>query len=86
VPVDIGGVEQSQGHSGPHKAGRGTLYPGYVFELNKGYPCPRHKAALQYLGPTAIHRRSWVFMDHIPWTGCPRVRPPDPQQSLFDQV
>jgi ribonuclease HII len=61
-------------------------YPGYDFELNKGYPCPRHKAALQYLGPTAIHRRSWVFMDHIPWTGCPRVRPPDPQQSLFDQV
>ena len=59
-------------------------FPGFDFELNKGYPCPRHKAALQYLGPTAIHRRSWVFMDHIPWTGCPRVRPPDPQQSLFD--
>ncbi|MGH9149712.1 MAG: ribonuclease HII [Acidimicrobiales bacterium] len=42
-------------------------YPGYDFELNKGYPCPRHKAALQYLGPTAIHRRSWVFMDHLAW-------------------
>jgi ribonuclease HII len=22
-------------------------YPGYDFELNKGYPCPRHKMALQ---------------------------------------
>jgi ribonuclease HII len=61
-------------------------YPGYDFEFNKGYPCPRHKAALQGMGPTAIHRRSWVFMDHIPWTGVPRVRPPeppDPQGSLF---
>jgi ribonuclease HII len=59
-------------------------HPGYDFERNKGYPCPRHKAALQWMGPTAIHRRSWVFMDHLPWTGVPRVAPPDPQQSLFD--
>lgn len=44
-------------------------YPGYDFDLNKGYPCPRHKMALQAWGPTAIHRRSWVFMDHIPWGG-----------------
>ncbi len=58
-------------------------YPGFDFEYNKGYPCPRHKAALQWYGPTAIHRRSWVFMDHLPWTGCPRVRPPDPQGVLF---
>ena len=47
-------------------------YPGYDFELNKGYPCPRHKAALAAWGPTAIHRRAWVFMDHIPWGGVPR--------------
>jgi ribonuclease HII len=47
-------------------------YPGFDFELNKGYPCPRHKAALQAYGPTAIHRRSWVFMDHLPWRGLPR--------------
>jgi ribonuclease HII len=57
-------------------------YPAYDFEFNKGYPCPRHKAALQWQGPTAIHRRSWVFMDHIPWTGVPRV-PGGPQQTLF---
>lgn len=58
-------------------------FPGYDFERNKGYPCPRHKAALQGMGPTSIHRRSWVFMDHLPWTGVPRIRPPDPQLSLF---
>jgi ribonuclease HII len=40
-------------------------YPGYDFELNKGYPCPRHKMALAAYGPTAIHRRSWVFMEHL---------------------
>ena len=59
-------------------------FPGYDFEHNKGYPCPRHKMALAGMGPTAIHRRSWVFMDHIPWTGIPRLRPPDPQLALFD--
>ena len=44
-------------------------FPVYDFEFNKGYPCPRHKAALQAWGPSSIHRRTWVFMDHIPWTG-----------------
>ncbi len=42
-------------------------YPGYDFESNKGYPCPRHKMALQGYGPTAIHRRTWVFMDALAW-------------------
>ncbi len=50
-------------------------YPGFDFDTNKGYPCPRHKVALQAFGPTAIHRRSWVFMDHLLWTGTPRRRP-----------
>jgi ribonuclease HII len=59
-------------------------YPPYVFELNKGYPGPRHKAALQYFGPSAIHRRSWAFMDGLPWTGVPRFVRPDPQGSFFD--
>ncbi len=48
-------------------------YPGFDFDANKGYPCPRHKLALQAFGPTAIHRRSWVFMDQLPWTGTPRI-------------
>ena len=49
-------------------------YPHWSFDTNKGYPCPQHKAALQGYGPSAIHRRTWVFMDHyVPWSGVPRV-------------
>ena len=40
-------------------------YPGYEFASNKGYPCPRHKTALLAWGPSAIHRRSWAFMDNL---------------------
>ena len=61
-------------------------FPGYDFELNKGYPCPRHKVALRGMGPTSIHRRTWVFMDHLPWTSCHRPLPPepvDPQGTLL---
>ncbi len=55
-------------------------YPHWSFDTNKGYPCPQHKAALQGYGPSAIHRRTWVFMDHyVPWTGVPRVY----RNSLF---
>ena len=57
-------------------------YPGYDFELNKGYPCPRHKAALKAWGPTSIHRRSWVFMDHLPWGVRPPAEPTQP--NLLD--
>ncbi|MDH3247994.1 MAG: ribonuclease HII, partial [Acidimicrobiia bacterium] len=46
-------------------------YPGYNFESNKGYPCPTHRAAIAGWGPSSIHRRSWVFMDSMPW-GIPR--------------
>ena len=48
-------------------------FPAYDFDLNKGYPCPRHKAALAAFGPSAIHRRAWVFMDNLPWAGVPRL-------------
>jgi ribonuclease HII len=58
-------------------------FPAYDFELNKGYPCPRHKAALAAWGPTSIHRRAWVFMDHLPWGGVPRFVRPDPQMELW---
>ncbi len=57
-------------------------YPAYDFAWNKGYPCPRHKQALRGLGPSAIHRRSWAFMDDIPWTGAKRHwRPVDEDQG-----
>jgi ribonuclease HII len=42
-------------------------FPMYDFEFNKGYPCPRHKTALQAWGPSAIHRRTWVFMHRLVW-------------------
>ena len=58
-------------------------YPHWSFDTNKGYPCPQHKAALQGYGPSAIHRRTWVFMDHyVPWPGVPRVVKPE-QPTLF---
>ena len=50
-------------------------FPAYDFAWNKGYPCPRHRQALRGLGPSAFHRRSWAFMDDIPWTGARRLRP-----------
>lgn len=54
-------------------------YPAWSFETNKGYPCPAHKVALSGYGPSAIHRRTWVFMDNfVPWTGTPRIYRPDP--------
>jgi ribonuclease HII len=58
-------------------------YPHWSFDTNKGYPCPLHKAALLGYGPSAIHRRSWVFMDnYVPWTGVRRIAPAG-QASLF---
>lgn len=49
-------------------------FPHWGFERNKGYPCQQHRSALQGYGPSAIHRRTWVFMDHyVPWSGVPRV-------------
>jgi ribonuclease HII len=60
-------------------------YPGYNFEANKGYPCPIHKSALQAWGPSSIHRRSWVFMDHLMWNGLSRYHRPEPQLTFeFD--
>jgi ribonuclease HII len=35
-------------------------YPGYGIAGHKGYPTPAHLAALQLLGPTPIHRRSFA--------------------------
>ena len=58
--------------------GEAEHFPAYGFETNVGYPAPVHQCALAAFGPTAIHRRSWIYMDSLPWfrTG------PD-QGSLF---
>jgi ribonuclease HII len=34
-------------------------FPGYGLAQHKGYPCPAHKEALERLGPTPLHRRSY---------------------------
>lgn len=56
-------------------------FPAYDFESNKGYPSPRHRTALMGMGPTSIHRRSWAFMDALPWKGLKSAR--DQQSRLF---
>ena len=49
-------------------------YPLWSLDTNKGYPCHWHRTALQGYGPSAIHRRSWAFMDNfVPWPGVPRI-------------
>jgi ribonuclease HII len=58
-------------------------FPGFHFHANKGYPCPKHKVALAGMGPTTIHRRTWAFMDSLPWTGIRRTPPVGTQASLF---
>jgi ribonuclease HII len=59
-------------------------YPQFCFDDNKGYPCPRHKAALAGWGPSSIHRRSWVFMESMPWAIERTVPLIDPAQpTLF---
>ena len=40
-------------------------YPGYGWETNAGYPSKRHKEALQNLGVTPHHRRSFKPVHNI---------------------
>ena len=37
----------------------GAAHPGYGFERHKGYSVPEHCSALDRLGPTVHHRRSF---------------------------
>ena len=38
----------------------GLAHPGYGFERHMGYSVPEHFAALDRLGPTVHHRRSFA--------------------------
>ena len=59
-------------------------HPAYGFDGNKGYPAPDHVMALAGYGPSTIHRRSWAFMDNLPWTAVPRFhRDVSGQGQLF---
>jgi ribonuclease HII len=55
-------------------------FPAYGFESNRGYPAPVHRCALAAYGPSAIHRRSWIFMENSPWSG---IRRDDRTLRLF---
>jgi len=41
-------------------------YPPYDFDRNKGYPSPTHRRALDGYGLSAIHRRSWSYVETLP--------------------
>ncbi len=59
-------------------AAEADQYPAFDFDSNRGYPSPRHQCALLGYGPTAIHRRSWIYMENLPW-----ALPPTTQGNLF---
>jgi ribonuclease HII len=48
--------------------GESDHFPAYGFERNKGYPSPSHQMALRGYGLTSIHRRSWAYVDDLPWS------------------
>jgi ribonuclease HII len=58
-------------------AAEAECYPGYDFDSNRGYRSYRHRCALLGYGPTAIHRRSWIYMENLPWAQ------PAPELTLF---
>ena len=58
-------------------------FPAYAFASNKGYPCPKHKAALSELGPTPLHRISWKYMKDTPHPQAPAPRKNPAQNLLF---
>jgi ribonuclease HII len=43
-----------------------VLHPGYGFAHNKGYATAEHLAALDRLGPSPVHRRSFAPVAQIP--------------------
>ena len=40
-------------------------YPGYGFASNKGYPTPLHLRSLEELGPSPIHRKSFMPVQRL---------------------
>ena len=44
-----------------------SCFPAFDFDRNKGYPSPAHQRALCGYGLTAVHRRSWAFVEDLPW-------------------
>ncbi len=42
-------------------------FPPFDFDRNKGYPSPAHRRALAGMGLTSLHRRSWSYVDRLPF-------------------
>ena len=42
-------------------------FPAFDLDRNAGYPSAAHQTALRGYGLTPLHRRSWKFVDTIPW-------------------
>ncbi|MEO8100602.1 MAG: ribonuclease HII [Acidobacteriota bacterium] len=66
-----------------------AAFPGYGFASNKGYGTPDHQAALERLGPTALHRFSFEPVRNASrrtvrpteWTGYPQAAPEGASQG-----
>ncbi len=56
-------------------------YPGYGFARHKGYGTLQHRRALQQLGPSPLHRRTWR-----PVVGCPARTPDEPDLPNWKNV
>jgi ribonuclease HII len=54
-------------------------YPGYGWEHNRGYPTPDHRRAIEALGLTPLHRRSFGFVRLI------EARKAEPE-LVFEQI
>lgn len=49
-------------HRDAHMAQLHTHHPDYNWAVNKGYPTPDHRAAIERVGPCAHHRRSFRLL------------------------
>ena len=55
-------------------------YPGYGLASHKGYATPEHRVALKNLGPSVLHRKSFmpVAQAELPWDEFEIEEGPDP--------
>src|SRR5262249_2161346 len=59
-----------------------VAYPGYGFSKHKGYPVREHLAAIERLGVSPIHRRSFAPIRAV--LGLPPL-PPSPQTDAVSE-
>ena len=52
-------------------------YPVLLLRAQQGLSGASPQGGAPVLGPSAIHRRSWAFMDGLPWTGSASLPAPD---------